>query len=145
MSVKLEKFMLNGVEYKTQLTQKWINRKKWEEPNPYLLTSHIPGTIMHIEVKEGQAVEEGESLLILQAMKMNNQLTAPFSGKIKKICVNVGDKIPKGALMIEMEENEYDSMCWRKHASTFIIYTYYHEFFCCRTHYQKLRQSPGSG
>ena len=30
MSVKLEKFMLNGVEYKTQLTQKWINRKKWE-------------------------------------------------------------------------------------------------------------------
>ncbi len=106
MSVKLEKFMLNGVEYKTQLTQKWINRKKWEEPNPYLLTSHIPGTIMHIEVKEGQAVEEGESLLILQAMKMNNQLTAHFSGKIKKICVNVGDKIPKGALMIEMEENE---------------------------------------
>ena len=56
MSVKLEKFMLNGVEYKTQLTQKWINRKKWEEPNPYLLTSHIPGTIMHIEVKDRKSV-----------------------------------------------------------------------------------------
>mgnify|MGYP003167697549 CR=1 FL=1 len=95
MTVKYEKFLLNGVEYKTQLTQKWVNRKKWEEPNPYLLTSHIPGTIM-----------QGDVLLILQAMKMNNKLAAPFSGKIKKIYVNSGDKIPKGTLMIEMEENE---------------------------------------
>jgi len=100
MTVKYEKFLLNGVEYKTQLTQKWVNRKKWEEPNPYLLTSHIPGTIMQIEV------QEGDVLLILQAMKMNNKLAAPFSGKIKKIYVNSGDKIPKGTLMIEMEENE---------------------------------------
>lgn len=106
MTAKLEKFMLNGVEYKTQLTQKWVNRKKWEEPNPYLLLSHIPGTIMHIDVKEGQDVQEGDTLLILQAMKMNNKLTAPFSGKIKKIYVTPGDKIPKGELMIEMEENE---------------------------------------
>ena len=96
MTVKYEKFLLNGVEYKTQLTQKWVNRKKWEEPNPYLLTSHIPGTIMQIEVKEGQEVQEGDVLLILQAMKMNNKLAAPFSGKIKKIYVNSGDKIPKG-------------------------------------------------
>lgn len=106
MSEKFEKFVLNGVEYKTRLTEKWINRKKWEEPNPYLLHAYIPGTIMHIEVKEGQIVQEGETLLILEAMKMNNKLTAPFAGKIKKINVKVGDKIPKNALMIEMEENE---------------------------------------
>lgn len=106
MTAKFEKFMLNGVEYKTQLTQKWINRKKWEEPNPYLLSSHIPGTIINIDVKEGQIVQEGENLLILQAMKMNNKLTAPFPGKIKKIYVSAGDKIPKGMLMIEMEEIE---------------------------------------
>lgn len=106
MSEKFEKFILNGVEYKTRLTDKWINRKKWEEPNPYLLTSHIPGTIMQIDVKEGQNVEEGDTLLILQAMKMNNKLTAPFSGKIKKINVAPGDKIPKGEIMIEMEDSE---------------------------------------
>ncbi|MEG0796275.1 MAG: acetyl-CoA carboxylase biotin carboxyl carrier protein subunit [Odoribacter sp.] len=104
MTIKLEKFTLNGVEYKTQLTQKWINRRKWEEPNPYMLYSHIPGTILHIEVKEGQQVEEGEVLLILQAMKMSNKLTAPFAGKIKTISIKVGDRIPKGTLMIEMEE-----------------------------------------
>lgn len=53
MTVKYEKFLLNGVEYKTQLTQKWVNRKKWEEPNPYLLTSHIPGTIMQNRSERG--------------------------------------------------------------------------------------------
>ena len=37
---------------------------------------------MQIEVKEGQEVQEGDVLLILQAMKMNNKLAAPFSGKI---------------------------------------------------------------
>lgn len=106
MTEKFEKFMLNGVEYKTRLTDKWRNRKKWEEPNPYELTSHIPGTIMHIDVKEGQQVEEGDNLLTLQAMKMNNKVTAPFAGKIKSIKVKTGDKLPKGAVMIEMEEVE---------------------------------------
>ena len=104
MTVKYEKFLLNGVEYKTLLTKKWLNRKKWEEPNPYLIESHIPGTILRIGVKEGQEVKEGQVLLILQAMKMDNKIIAPFSGKIKKINVTAGAKIPKGELMIEMEE-----------------------------------------
>ena len=106
MSEKLEKFILNGVEYKARLTEKWKNRKKWEEPNPMELVSHIPGTIMKVDVKEGQEVKEGDTLLILQAMKMNNKMTAPFSGKIKRVNVKPGDKLPKGAVMIEMEDNE---------------------------------------
>lgn len=104
MTSKYDKFLLNGVEYKTLLTEKWKNRKTWEEPNPYMLISHIPGTIMQIDVKEGQTVNEGDLLLVLQAMKMNNKLHAPFSGKIKKIYVKAGDKIPKGVPMIELED-----------------------------------------
>lgn len=104
MAQKYEKFLLNGVEYKTLLTEKWINRRKWEEPNLNLLYSHIPGTVLQISVKEGQEVKEGDLLLILQAMKMDNKLMAPFSCKIKKISVTQGDKIPKGTLMIELED-----------------------------------------
>lgn len=104
MTVKYEKFLLNEVEYKTLLTKKWLSRKKWEEPNPYLIESHIPGTVLRIEIKEGQEVKEGQVLLILQAMKMDNKIAAPFSGKIKKIYITEGAKIPKGELMIEMEE-----------------------------------------
>ena len=43
-------------------------------------------------------------LLTLQAMKMNNKITAPFSAKIKKIYVKAGDQIAKDTLMIELEE-----------------------------------------
>ena len=103
MATKYEKLEMDGVEYKTTLTQKWINRKRWEEPNPNLIESYIPGTVIHIAVKEGQAVKEGELLLVLQAMKMDNKITAPFAGKIKKLYVSKGSKVPKGELMVEME------------------------------------------
>lgn len=106
MAEKFETFVLDGVAYQTRLTDKWKNRKPWEEPNPYQVTSYIPGTIMEVIVTEGQQVEEGDVLLILQAMKMNNKVTAPFAGKIKSVHVHVGDKLPKGALMIEMAEDE---------------------------------------
>jgi len=42
-------------------------------------------------------------LLTLQAMKMDNKITAPFSAKVKKIYVTQGERVPKGALMIELE------------------------------------------
>lgn len=100
---KYEKFQLDGVEYKTLFTKKWENRKIWKEPNPFMLETYIPGTILHIHIKEGQEVAEDEILITLQAMKMENKVQAPFPGKIKKIYVNAGDKVPKGTLMIEME------------------------------------------
>ena len=103
-NTKYEKLQIDGVEYKTTFTSKWINRKKWEEPNLNLIESYIPGTILNINVKEGQEVEADDVLLTLQAMKMNNKITAPFSAKIKKIYVKAGDQIAKDTLMIELEE-----------------------------------------
>jgi biotin carboxyl carrier protein len=65
--------------------------------------SYIPGTICEVFVKEGQKVKEGESLLILEAMKMRNQITMPRNGKVKSIKVSQGDRIPKNHLMVEIE------------------------------------------
>lgn len=103
MATKYEKLQIDGAEYKTTFTQKWINRKQWTEPNPNLIEAHIPGTVLNINVKEGQSVEADETLLILQAMKMDNTITAPFPAKVKKIYVAKGEQIPKGTLMIELE------------------------------------------
>lgn len=101
--VKYDKLQIDGTDYKTTLTAAWINRKKWEAPDPCKIFSYIPGTIMKISVKEGQEVQEGDLLLILQAMKMDNRILAPFSGKIKKIYAKTGEKLPKNTLMIEFE------------------------------------------
>ena len=62
----------------------------------------MPGLILSINVKEGQEVTEGETLMILEAMKMENSITAPKDGIIKLVNVKSGGAVEKGELMIEM-------------------------------------------
>lgn len=63
----------------------------------------MPGLILHIAVKEGQEVSEGDSLLILEAMKMENNFTSPRAGIIQSIKVKQGDAVDKGQVLIEFE------------------------------------------
>jgi biotin carboxyl carrier protein len=100
---ELKTLNINSSIYKTRLTKKYENRQAYESPNERLIKSFIPGTIRDIFVKEGQKVNEGDPMLILEAMKMENRLYFPADGIIKKIHVNVGDRIPKGTLMVEYE------------------------------------------
>ncbi len=97
-------FAVTARKYKTLLTKKYMNRKIWNNPSPFEIQSIIPGTVLSIFVKEGQIIKEGEPLLILEAMKMQNRIQMPFTARIKKINVKIGVKIPKDELMIELEE-----------------------------------------
>jgi len=63
----------------------------------------MPGLIMDILVHPGDEIEEGTPLLVLAAMKMENQILAQGAGTIKSIEVTVGDTVDKGQLIIEME------------------------------------------
>ncbi|MFA5044443.1 MAG: acetyl-CoA carboxylase biotin carboxyl carrier protein subunit [Paludibacter sp.] len=101
-------FAVTARQYKTLLTKKFLNRKVWVNPNPNVIQSIIPGTIISIFVKEGDVVTEGSPLLILEAMKMLNRIEMPFTARIKKINVELGVRIPRECLMIELEalENE---------------------------------------
>lgn len=63
----------------------------------------MPGLILDISVKKGQEVKEGDALLVLEAMKMENILVAPKDGVIKSIEVKKGDAVDKKQLLIEME------------------------------------------
>ena len=65
--------------------------------------SFIPGTVLNILVREGQEVKIGNELMILDAMKMKNQLKCNIDGKIKRIIVKNGEKVSKGTLLLEME------------------------------------------
>lgn len=88
--------------YKTTLTDKFLKRKKWEAPDPKQILAIIPGTIVDVYVKVGQEVKQGETLLVLEAMKMQNQILMPFDGKIKKVYVKPEDVISKHYVMIEI-------------------------------------------
>lgn len=97
-------FAVTARKYKTLLTRKYLNRKAWTNPNPFEIQSVIPGTIISVFVNEGEVVEEGAPLLILEAMKMQNRIQMPFTAKIKKINIEIGQRIPKDTLLIELDE-----------------------------------------
>lgn len=63
----------------------------------------MPGLLLEINVAVGDEVEEGQPLLILEAMKMENSLTSPRSGVIKTIAVTKGNTVAKNDLLIEFE------------------------------------------
>ena len=95
--------VVQGAVYKTTFTKKFEDRVIWEEPNENLLYSFIPGTIIDIFIKPKDKVKEGETLLLLEAMKMQNQVRMPFDGEIVKVHVKKNDVIPKKHLMIEIK------------------------------------------
>jgi biotin carboxyl carrier protein len=63
----------------------------------------MPGLIMDVMVQAGQEIVEGTPLLVLSAMKMENQILSQGGGTIKSIAIKVGDTVDKGQLIIEME------------------------------------------
>ncbi len=93
---------IDGTLYLTRHTAKFENRPKWEKENPKMVKNSLPGTIQDIFVKAGDPVAKGQELLSLEAMKMINKVTAPFSGIIKKIHAKQGQILPKGTVIIEM-------------------------------------------
>jgi len=63
----------------------------------------MPGTIGKIFVKKGDKVKKGQILVILQCMKMDNELQASVNGKVRSINVKTGENVVKDAVLIELE------------------------------------------
>lgn len=62
----------------------------------------MPGNIMKVLVKEGETVKKGDILLVLEAMKMENNITSDFSGTVHRVRVHSGDTVQVGAVMVEI-------------------------------------------
>ncbi|MEA1897165.1 MAG: biotin/lipoyl-containing protein [Bacteroidota bacterium] len=101
---RFKSIVIEGTKYKTHLTTKFSNRKKWEKLNANQIFSFIPGTILKVKVKEGQKVKKGALGLIFEAMKMKNRVYIPKDGIVKKVNIKEGDFVPKGLLLIEMTD-----------------------------------------
>lgn len=100
---ELVDFIVTARKYKTTLTEKFKNRPVWHKPYVGDVISHLPGTIVELEVKVGDEVEAGQLLLIHQAMKMLNRVVAPISGVVSEVNVQIGEQIPKDHLMVHID------------------------------------------
>ena len=101
--VKYESFLLNDAHYKTKFTVKFLKRKMYEETDPKKIQAFIPGKIKKVYIKKGNKVKEGDKLLVLEAMKMNNTIFSPMKGTIKEVYVTVGISVAKNALLVEFD------------------------------------------
>lgn len=63
----------------------------------------MPGTIISVNVKEGDTVKEGDLLFVLEAMKMENEIVSPRAGKILSVAVSKGDSVNTDDLLAIME------------------------------------------
>lgn len=72
------------------------------EPAPELgeVYAPMPGLVLRIAVESGQAVEAGETLLVLEAMKMENAIKATAAGVVRSVSVAEGQAVEKGALLL---------------------------------------------
>ena len=67
-----------------------------------VVNAPMPGNILDVKVKPGDSVKAGDTLLILEAMKMENEISAPQDGTIASVDVRKGDVVDSGALLCTM-------------------------------------------
>jgi glutaconyl-CoA/methylmalonyl-CoA decarboxylase subunit gamma len=63
----------------------------------------MPGKVVEVKVKEGQAVAEGDVLCVLEAMKMQNDLKSPMAGTVRKVHVSDGSNVEAATVLIELD------------------------------------------
>ena len=67
------------------------------------ITSPMPGNILAVNVQPGDAVKKGQVLMILEAMKMENEIMCPRDGKVVSVAVNKGAAVDSGAVLCTIQ------------------------------------------
>ena len=76
---------------------------RWIRPSTPTIITKMPGRIVAILVEEGQAVEKGQSVVIVEAMKMENPLKATLAGTVSRILVETGDLVEAKSVLVELD------------------------------------------
>jgi pyruvate carboxylase subunit B len=70
---------------------------------PLPVTAPMPGMIVRVHVQPGETVTQGQGVVSMEAMKMENELRAPTAGTVKAVLVQPGQAVEKGAVLVELE------------------------------------------
>ncbi len=102
LSVNGKDIELNIKDSLDQMLDKmgFANSKKQDSGE---IKSPMPGLVLHIDVNVGQEIEKGDTLLVLEAMKMENLIKAHISGKVKSIDIKEGEAVSKNQILLVME------------------------------------------
>ncbi|MCH7760275.1 biotin/lipoyl-binding protein [candidate division TA06 bacterium] len=100
LSIGGKQFILE--EPKSSEEQKFEKEPSSREVKKAVVSATMPGKVVKVEVSLGERVEKNQSLVILEAMKMENEIRSPISGKVIKVFVSENDQVNAGASLIEL-------------------------------------------
>ncbi len=101
-------FMLNGQPRSVVVVDKHAGvevetREKADPTSPDQVGAPMPGNVLSVAVQAGGSVEEGDALMVLEAMKLETTVRAPRAGKIGRLTVKAGDKVEAKDLLVVLE------------------------------------------
>ncbi len=75
-----------------------------------MVKAPLPGLIIDVKVREGEKVKAGQNIIVMEAMKMENQIQATSDGTVKRIFVKKGDNVAEGNAMVEIARSDMSSL-----------------------------------
>ncbi len=103
--------IINGILFKgtiwderTEQVRKLIGAKALKKEGLGNINAPMPGLVVQYNVKEGDRVGKGQGIVIVEAMKMENEIASPIDGIVKKVAVEAGTPVTKGQLLAVIEE-----------------------------------------
>ena len=97
---EMSKLNIDETIYETEVPSSF--NKRWAPEDEKQIIAFIPGTIIEVKTMVGNTVKEGEILLILDAMKMYNEIVAPMAGTVEVVAVSAGERVEKNQLLVRL-------------------------------------------
>ena len=91
------------LEAEDERSQRLAQSAKLVAEGPQTVTAEMPGKVIKVEVAVGDAVQEGQGLVIIEAMKMENEIASPIEGRVSEVNVSAGDTVETGAPLFTVE------------------------------------------
>lgn len=100
---EFRQLQLDDTVYDTLYTPKFARRKPYRPADPRQVRARIPAVVVSVQAQPGRRVRRGEALLVLEAMKMRNEVVAHDDGVVARVLVAPGQMVAKDELLVELE------------------------------------------
>lgn len=105
LSIDGHRFAVEALDERTR-TIRELSGVSARPAGPAHLVAPMPGLIVRVNVQEGDHVRAGQGLVVMEAMKMENELRATIAGIVRRVVVSPGSAVEKGATLLEMESSD---------------------------------------
>lgn len=94
---------LDDAVYDTLYTRKFAQRKPYQPVDPRQVRARIPAMVVSVSVQPGRRVRRGDPLLVVEAMKMRNEIIAHHEGVVARVLVAPGQMVANNEVLLELE------------------------------------------